>query len=228
MSASPHATECRSTFDRSPGDLINFTELKDELFARGTNYLEESGTETARGERWLNQAYREICNLHSWPFLEAEATGTDGTVSIPDLRRIIAVFDSSGGDNPGRKLKYTTRRALVIEEHTEDLSRTGTPEWFYIENSVVKTYPVGSDVRVWYRRRIAPLTGTDVPIFDEEYHDLIVDGAMVRAYKDSDNFEAAAALRVEWERGVAAMTEDYQIESEEPKFISLPYLPHDG
>jgi hypothetical protein len=49
---------------------------------------------------------------------------------------------------------------------------------------------------------------------------------MVKAYKDSDNFEAAAALMEEFNRGVSSMAEDYMMESRDVQFI--PVYPYDG
>lgn len=201
---------------------MNYTELLDELFARGTNYLEDSAAETARAGRWINQAYREILNLHAWPFLRATATGADGVgfVSIPDLRRIRFVTDVEGTDGlvPGQPLERATEDDLVNQGL--DLSTTGSPEVYYTMNGTVYTYPLGGTIRVDYIKRVSPMSGTDSPLFLEEYHDLIVDRAMMKAYKDSDNFEAAAALRLEFDAGLSAMAEDYMLDSKEVTFLA--------
>lgn len=207
---------------------MNFTELKDELFARGTNYLEEDATDIARAERWLNQAYREILNLHAWPFLQAVTTGADGAgfVSVPDLRKIRFVTDVSSGGSPGRKLNRVSLDDLVLTDDA-DLTVTGTPEWYYVDGgNAVKSYPAGGTIRVYYIKRVDPLSGTQSPIFSEEYHNLIIDKAMMKAYIDNDNFEAAAVLRQEFDAGVEAMAEDYLLDSREVQFI--PVWPYDG
>jgi hypothetical protein len=197
---------------------VNFTELREELFARGTDYLEESAAEVARADRWLNQAYREICNLHVWPFLQTSATGVadTGVVSIPDLRRIRFVVDI--GQGGARPLGRVSRDDLADEG--ADVTTTGTPEFYYVDaGNQVKSYPLGGTLQVFYVKRVASLSGTEEPIFDEEYHDLIVDRAMIKAYKDSDNFEAATALREEYKAGILSMAEDYQLDSREVQFL---------
>lgn len=202
---------------------MNFSDLKTEFFARGTNYLEESGIEVARAERWLNEAYRIILNLQAWPFLRTVATGSAGTglVSVPDLRRIRFVTDKSqdpASSVPGRPLDRALEDDLV--GYGYDLSTTGTPEVYYVVNgNEVRTFPLGGTIRVDYIRRVAPMSGTDEPIFDEEYHNLIVDRAMMKAYADSDNFEARSALKEEFDEGAAAMAEDYQVDSREVVFM---------
>jgi hypothetical protein len=209
---------------------MNFSELKDELYARGADYLEDDAASVARAERWLNQAYREILNLHAWPFLQASATGTAdaGEVTVSDLRKIRFVTDTDDGD-PGRKLTRVSLDELVADEDESfDLTRTGRPEFYYLDSDdTIKAYPVGGTIRVYYFKRVAPMSAdADEPIFDEEYHPLIVDRAMIKVYIDSDNFEQAAALREEYNLGLRAMAEDYLLESREVKFI--PVDPYDG
>lgn len=205
---------------------MNFAELKTEFYARGTDYLNEDAAGVARAERWLNQAYREILNLHSWSFLNATATGAAGagSVNVPDLRKILFVADASSGSNPGRPLKRVSIEDLAAEG--ADLALTGTPEWYWVEGTTIYGYPFGGTIAVRYIKRVDPMTGTDTPVFDEEYHNLIVDRAMIKAYIDSDNFEAANALRAEVNLALAAMAEDYLLVSREVQYI--PVDPYDG
>jgi hypothetical protein len=209
---------------------MNFSELKDELYARGANYLEEDADGVARAARWINQAYREILNLHAWPFLQASATGTAdaGEVEVADLRRIRFVTDTSDGTTPGRKLKRVSLDDLLAEDNELDATLSGTAEHYYLDgDSTIKSYPVGGTITAYYFKRVAPLSAdSDEPIFDEEYHPLIVDRAMIKVYIDTDNFEAAAALREEFNQGVRSMAEDYLLESRDIQYIPLD--PYDG
>lgn len=202
---------------------MNFSELTAELFARGTDYLDEDADSRARAERWLNQAYREILNLQAWPFLEAVATGSTGagSVTIADLRRIRFVQDLTTKD-------YLSRTTLDdLADEGLDVTQTGTAEFYYVEGgTVVNTWPVGGTIQVYYIKRVGALSGTQTPVFLDEYHDLIIDRAMMKAYKDSDNFEARAALKEEYDAGVAAMAEDYQIVSREVTYMQVD--PYDG
>lgn len=206
---------------------MNFTELREELFARGTSYLSEDAASTARADRWLNQAYREICNLHVWPFLVTEVTGTAGAgqVSIPDLRKLLLVADSSVGTTPGFILQRSSYEDLA--QDGEDLSQTGSPALYWMQGTIVRAWPVGGTIYVRYAKRVDEISGTQTPLFDEEYHDLIVDRAMIKAYKDSDNFEAAAALRQEFDAGMTAMAEDYQVFSRDVTYLDAGD-PYDG
>lgn len=199
-----------------------FTDLREELFARGTDYLEEDAAGIARADRWLNQGYREILNLHAWRFLHAFVLGTEGagTAAVPDLRRIRYVTNTDGVTPgiPGHPLQPTTDEDLVDEG--QDLAQTGTPETFYVAtNNIIVAHPVGGTIRVDYVKRVPPMSGTDEPVFDEEYHPIIVDKAMVKAYVDSDNFEAAAALKLEINEQLNAMAEDYMLAERQVQFL---------
>ena len=201
---------------------MNFTELRQELFARGSNYLEEDAAGVARADRWLNQAYQDILSLQAWPFLWASALAEPPsyTVSVPDLRKIRFVTDTDGAEPgyPGRPLARGSMDALVNEG--ADLSTQGTPEVYWVQQgNLVVPYPIGGIIRVDYIKRVPPMSGMDTPIFDSQYHDLIVDKAMVKVYKDSDNMEQAAAVKEEYNEGAASMAEDYMVESREPEFL---------
>lgn len=198
---------------------MNFTELLTEFYSRGTDYLSEDAAGTLRAGRWVNQAYFEILNIQAWPFLEASTTGTSGAgfVSIPDLRRIRWVRDVSGSPVA---LSRVSPDDLAYDE--VDFTQTGTPEYYYVEfGNTVRAYPVGGTVEVHYIKRVNAMTGTDTPLFREDYHDLIIDRAMVKAYKDSDNFEAAAALQQEFNAGLLTMAEDYQLDSRDVQYLTV-------
>jgi hypothetical protein len=210
------------TDSRTEERQLNFSELKTELYARGTDYLSEDGAGVARAELWLNQGYREILNLQVWPFLVASQSGATPLV-ITDLRRIQNAWYGTTSDSP---LQVVSQAELL--EDGLDLTDTGTPVYIYADTTGLKTYPVTTgSITVIYIKRVNPLTGTDTPIFDEEYHPLIVDKAMIRAYIDGDNYEAAAGLKQLLDENLAAMTEDYMLTSRGPRYIQV-VDPYDG
>lgn len=157
-----------------------------------------------------------------WPFLVASASGTTPLV-IADLRRIQNAWYGATSENP---LQVVSQAELL--EDGLDLSDTGTPIYIYSTPTGLNVYPTTTgNISVIYIKRVNPLTGTDTPIFDEEYHPLIVDKAMIRAYIDGDNYEAAAALKAILDENLAAMTEDYMLTSRGPSYIQV-VDPYDG
>jgi hypothetical protein len=134
---------------------VTFAELKAELGDRGFDYLDDD-----RLGRFINQAYREICNLHAWPFLETTATGAPGDIVISP-RKVLWVRDAT--DTPLRYISYTDLAEIGVP-----FADTGAPEWWYLlstgDSVDVMTYPVTTDnITVRYVKRVAPLTGTESP-----------------------------------------------------------------
>lgn len=201
---------------------MTFDQMKTELFARGTNYLEESGAEVARAESWLNLAYRQIINLHPWQFLEVTKNDSASPINIPDLRRVVFVRMATSF----QPLKFDRLMELVNDGY--NLAQNGTPERYYFDTTTsIKTHPVSAElIEVRYVKRVPPLITGQSPIFGEEYHNIIVDKAMVKAYIDGDNFGAAQALKEDINETLAAMVEDYVLQSPEPSYIRLD--PQDG
>lgn len=176
---------------------MNFGELRTEFLARGFDYLS-----TTRADRYINQAYGELCEMERWPFLEKTTTGA-APLTISDLGAVASVLDA----DRNAKLNYIDRRTLF--DIYKDLSTTGEPRWYYIEDGkTLKTYPVGGTLNVRYWIVPAELSGdTDAPVVPTRFHNLIVDLAVRRAYIDSDNFEAAQALQAEADRGMTVMAQ---------------------
>lgn len=205
---------------------MNFSELKTELTSRGAE------NDATRNGRWINQAYREIINAYDWPFTETSTTGTAGAgfVSVPSLRKVIVVGDILGASGtPGRRLSKATFAELSEDMEIENIGDTGSPEfwWYDAVAGQIKSYPLGGTIYARYHQRINELTGTDTPIFDEEYHLLIAERAMVEVYKDLHDYEEAAAVRQEYLYGLALMAKDHQVYSRESSYIQATN-PYDG
>lgn len=175
---------------------MNFSTLKTELADRGFNHL----SDTRRGQ-FINWAYAELNGIERWPYLVATASGA-APLTINDLGEIDTVTDTANGSV---SLAPADRFNLVNEYR--DLTTTGTPSSYFIDNGVVRTYPVGGTLSVRYFKVAADLTGTDTPLAPSRFHEIIVDLAARRAYQDSDNFEAAQAIQAEADRKIALMTD---------------------
>lgn len=169
---------------------MTFAELKAELAARGFDYLTN-----ARQGQFVNRAYQELCAEEDWPFLEATTSGT-APLTISDLRTIESVVDSTNRV----RLRPLDRRNIM--DYDQDLTTSGTPVYYYLTaGTVLNTYPVSSTntIAVRYWKVPAQLsTDGENPVVPLSWHQAIVDGAVMYAYQDSDNFEAASAMRDVW------------------------------
>ncbi len=166
---------------------LDFSELIDEVNARGYDYLSD-----ARLGRYVNQSYASVCNRGHWPFLLTTTTGT-APLTISDLRAVLSVVDTT----LDTKL-YPIDRRNLIESVSTDLTITGNPTYWYQESrTVVKVYPANTTdtLSVHYVKVPALLTGTDDHLIPEEFEDLIIDGAVIRALKDNDEYDMAATLQ---------------------------------
>ena len=182
---------------------LNFGQLQTEVFNRGFTYLNDGGTGLARVQRWINEAYQEICDLEPWPFLEKTATGA-APLTIADLRDISTCVNST--DNV--QLEHKPRKWLL--EAYGNLATVGTPQFYYVESlSIVKTYPVKSvapSLTVYYWNTPADLSlSTDTPVIPSRYHEIIVAGAVRRAYEDMDDPQGQGLINQEWQTTLTAM-----------------------
>jgi hypothetical protein len=206
---------------------MTFAELLAELVARGAE------NNPTRNGRWINLAYREIANAYDWPFTEVTATGTAGTgiVAVADVRKVHVVGDISAAPTkvPGRKLDRITFDELSEDLHIEDVAQTGIPEFWWLDSAdtTIKGHPLGGTIYVRYQKRLAELTGVDVPAFNAEYHLLIVERAMSDVYADIPEDDASARALQRYERGLLKMASDYQVNSREHSYIQVGE-PYDG
>lgn len=200
---------------------MTFQEMLTEFYARGFDYLNDSGPGEVRAKRWLNQGYMDIIEADDWPFLYAE-TGGSAPLTISDLGTIESVWSATSKTN----VAHADRRTLV--EAYGDLSTTGTPQFFYFTSpSTIATYPVSTDgLTVRYWRVPSELSaGSDTPVFPSRYHYAIVDHAVGRAYMDSDNPEMAQAARADADSLVNAMRQRllYQQHQDADQVVAYGY-----
>lgn len=181
---------------------MTFKELIEEVSARGFEFIANDEEGEARIKRWINQAYREIIDYRAWGFLEGEKEGK-APLTIADLKHVLSVVNVSNGE----RLTFATRAGL--ERWNPGLTEVGTAtQWFLDGEDELRVFPSDADSTIQVRYLLKPpdlKEDGDEPIFDADYHDLIVDAAVVRAYKNTDNFEAAGFVRQEFDRGMRNM-----------------------
>lgn len=175
---------------------MNREEIRDEVIASGAeNIMKEPGGE-ARINRWIQQSYRELCDHKPWPFLFDSDEGV-APLTIDNLGHVVAVVDVAARN----ELEPITINQLLLGDPTQ--TGTGRPEyWFSEDGETIKVTPTqaGLLVRVLFRIKPALLEDDDEPIFDVDYHDIIVTRTRVKVYKATDNLEAAAEMLKDYER----------------------------
>lgn len=173
---------------------ITLAELRTEVFGP-YSYLNDAGTQAARVDRWINQAYHELCDQAPWPFLETSTSGAS-PLTISDLGDVVSVTDVDGVSlDP---IQYDPLRRIV----NGPLTLTGSAGFYYLTGgTVVNTYPVPSDsISVRYRKVPTDLSAAgDLPLVPDKYRDIIALGALRRAAIDNQAWEAANGYRQEWD-----------------------------
>lgn len=162
---------------------MNLGQLRTELKARGYDYLTD-----ARANQFLADACSEVDDAELWPYRLTTASGT-APLTVSDLGVIDEVVDSNNASTP---LSRADRRNLV--DWYGSLTTTGTPNWFYIDNGVVRTFPVGGSLSVRHYKVPAQLSADgDTPSSPARFHPLIVSIAQKQAalLDESDDAEVA-------------------------------------
>lgn len=182
---------------------MTFGVLQSEVFGRGVNYLNDGGAGVSRVKRWINVAYQELCDAEDWPFLQALATG-----SAPLTIANLGVVESVTRDN-GVKLYPADRRQLT-EDYNGLADTGGTAVSYYVApGPSIVVYPAETitiSVRYW---KVAGdlVVDADTPVVPARFHELIVLGALRRAFLEESDAGDYGAVDAEWQRGVQSMRE---------------------
>ena len=177
---------------------LTFATMQTELSDRGWSRLSAT-----RLGYLINQARADLDNYACWPYRLASASGA-APLTIADLGVIEEVVNTAVSGSPA--LDYVDRRTL--KDTYGDLTTTGVPQWFYVDNGIVRTYPVGGTLTVRYYKRTPDLTGTQVPLAPADYHLLIIDMAEQRAHRGKGDVATANGLQPYIDAELAKMIDD--------------------
>lgn len=199
---------------------MNLGEARTEFQARGFDYLSST-----RCNAYLNRALAAIATHATWPWLEATASGT-APLTITDLRAVLSCVDTT----TGTELAPADRRALVALYTT--LTDTGPPEWWHRTSlTEVSVYPLNTTdtITVRYVAHEAELTSdSSSPLLPSRHHNVWVDRAVIEAYSDSDNFDAAGQLKAKHDGELLEMRRAYLIPNLDQAWIVQSRRGHEG
>lgn len=178
---------------------MNLEQLVIEFKARGFTHV------GSRAENYVNDAYiLDICEAADWPFLEESMEGK-APLEITNLSAVRYVLDVT----QERKLK-PLKKDRITDDYGVNLALAGDPAFYFLEaGDTVRTYPVSTTdtIQVAYWKTAPRLTGTETPLIPERFHSLIVDGAVARAYENSDDYELAVAAKDRFNARLQSMQE---------------------
>lgn len=193
---------------------MNFADALTEFYARGFDYLSQDAAGRSRAIRWLNQAHQELCEAYPWSFMQTVSAGLtvpNSTWYVPP-RAVLSMV----GEATLQPIPSANPQDLV--DSYGDLTATGDAQFYYLllditggaaGGATLTTYPVDSSQTFRVTYLFSPPDYGETSSQDlmppPRYHDLIVDMAVLRAYKDSDNFDAYNALAAIVDRRVGEM-----------------------
>jgi len=174
-----------------------FVTVQTEFYNSGFNYISDN-SQTDRAKRWINQSYQELCALEPWPFLKTSTTSTS-PASLPTLNRIIYVRDTSTNN------KLIEADFDNLTDLQPNLTTTGTAGWYYIDytagSPAVTAFPVTTNTLqiVYYQNPVELSADADVLVVPNQFVDVVVLGAMRRAYLDgTDTAQQYQMVKAEW------------------------------
>lgn len=202
---------------------MDFAELQVAFYARGFNFMNDSSTEEARAQRWINEAYHELCEEDRWPFIETLVTGA-APLALTRARDVVSVVNTTDEQT----LIPTTQR--WVNESFATIPTDGLPRYWYAVHSATDTITVkmapaatGKTLSVVFYQHPADLTGTDDPVVPARWHHLILDGAVRRAYLDNDQAEQAAQAEASRQAGLVGMRK-WLLNQAPPSLISTEFV----
>lgn len=177
---------------------MNLEQLVTEFRARGFDYLP-----TSRCENYVNDSYvLDIAEQDDWPWLEKSVEST-APLEIADLSAVRYVIDVT------QEAKLVPlKQDRITDDYGVNLALAGNPINYYLEaGDTVKVYPTSKSdmILVAYWKTASRLLGAETPLVPERFHSLIVDGAVARAYEDSDDYELANAAKDRFNLRLQAM-----------------------
>jgi hypothetical protein len=183
---------------------MDLTAALAELASRGADHVS-----SARRTTFLNDAKNEFESVWPWPWLETTATGA-APLTVSDLRAVLYVVDSTNR----RVLRGASAQDIVLQVDPT-ITTTGTPEcWWLDGTTTLKVYPANTSVSlsVRYIKYSAELSaGADTPLIPTRLHNLWIDLAVIRVYQDSDELQAATALRADVRGRLERLVAEYEV-----------------
>ena len=193
---------------------MQLSDLRTEFVARGEDFLDSTGT--TRQDLFINTAYQRICEAFDWPWLYADATGAS-PLTIADMRTVLSVVDTT---NNVKLTRFDRRDILDIDPA---FTNNGNPTYWYRDSDTkIVSYPTAAVTLAVRYLKIPPTLSspTDTPLVPTRWHGLIVDGAMVEAFKDSEDYNELQQLESVFEQRLSQMKSAYTEESG-PGYIEM-------
>lgn len=161
---------------------------------------------------FINTAYHDVCTREPWPFLEQTASptidATTGRVTSPtDIGKVLGFEDTAHGRGlePVRLDEFT-------RAYGSKLTLAGDPHSYFFVGANVYVYPIpASGSFVLQYLRVPPdltFSPDTTPILPSQHHEVLVYGALARAYFMEDDPENKLGAIQDFEDAISKMRND--------------------
>jgi len=170
---------------------------------------DDSGVQITRPDivRWINQAGIDIARKTECvqDHKQADSVSGDGSYSLPtDFIRMRRVTFND------KVIPSTTLDIADQDWMSRDIPSgvQGTPQYYYIWNSVLYLYPKPSqsssgNLDIYYVRTPAAVSADeDIPEIPAKYHEFIVRYCLSKAKELNDEYDVARTVKVDYESDI--------------------------
>lgn len=195
---------------------------RDALVGRCEDRFRDTGNAIYTASVWadyINDAYSDVLSASPWwPFLMARASNSvtsSGEVTLPtDAWRVTAVYN----DTDNYVLQPIDGNSDYRYYFPDADANLGNPTHYRLRANVLEVYPrPAATITVVIDYTVAPaqLGASDEPVFPEQYHRMLISGAMAYAYEDDDNMQQAQTHRAKFEQYLERMKDDLLVSRSE-------------
>lgn len=180
---------------------LDFTALQTEVYARGFDFLNDAGVGATRVKRWINEAVHELDAEENWDYLFGSSTGV-APLTVADLDKVESVVDVAALN----ALLQIDRESLA--QDAVDLTTTGQAAyWYKTAPTTIAVFPVSTATLTVRYLKFGPdlSAGADVPLVPDRWRQAIVEKAVAKAARDSDDTAKANDSMGEYQRIVQQM-----------------------
>lgn len=176
---------------------------RDQLVERCESRYRDTANAVVTASEWadyINDVYMDVMSAAgAWtppaPFLEARATNSvtaTGEITLPtDVWKVTCVYN----DTDDLEMEPITGRVAYRQLYPDPAANPGTPVHYRRRANVIEVYPRPSattSIIVDYFVTPPVLGASDEPAFAEQYHRLLISGALGYAYEDDGDSRMAS------------------------------------
>lgn len=193
------------------------------IVTRVLSRVRDTAFSTTDTKGFINDAIRDACNEHVFPFMETTQDYTV-TVGVSDItngsglptnyvQALDILYTGTGGE---RVLPYQDIREVdTFEPDADDTTAhpAGSPLYWYKYANTIRVYPAPSTAYTlklrYYKEPTELSADASVPEIPSEFEEMIILGAAYRIMQVKDNYDIASYLQNKYDEILQKMTKKY-------------------